>query len=207
LVFKHITSFKELEHVDEDFLHNVILMEANTYRDLSNYDKAKKLYEKLLAKEEHLTPNTLLLVYNNLAILHRTLGNQSDALNYANLIAGLTENKELNITPSIYCELAKCYQALDQPEEALLILEKSLKIAEESSNKEALVDIKLLLADLYREGLKNLTEAEKYLLSTEEMLKGLGNKVKATVYSRIAKYYCQTNQLDRCIKYLDKIHA
>ncbi len=208
LVFKNISLFRELESVDSKYYDDVLLMEANTYRDLSNYDKAKKIYEELLSRESELSSNTLLMIYNNLSILYRCIGNLKESIKYSNQATELAETVDLNISPTIYCDIAKCYRNLNQLDKAIETLYKGSKIAKETSNIEALISINLFLSEIYKDHYNNLEEAEKRLLSIEEALKELGVKSKSVeVYSRIAKFYCQINKPERCMIYLDKIHA
>lgn len=50
MVFKEITNFKEIYKTEEGHLFGVLLMEGHSYLEIQNYDKASKIFEKLLKK-------------------------------------------------------------------------------------------------------------------------------------------------------------
>jgi len=85
MALQQIYIFKELKSDEPNFstrMDNVILMEANTHRDLKNYERAERLYHRLLGKGDRLEPNTLFLVYDNLTVLYRELSETQKALEY-----------------------------------------------------------------------------------------------------------------------------
>lgn len=50
MVLNGIAQFKELNYYDQDFYQRIVIIEANTYRDIQHFDKAIKLYNKMLKK-------------------------------------------------------------------------------------------------------------------------------------------------------------
>lgn len=206
MVLQFVQAFKELNYPDVNAWDQVIMMEANTYRDLENFDKAEALYEKLLAKESELSSNTLALTYNNLSVLYRKMDHHDQALVYANKTLDLMDCTDTMIPPFLLCELAECYRDLKQPSMALSLLHRALEIAEESGQVENIIDIYLLLSEIHQSYFKDLQEAEAYLMKANQIVNELGIRSKySEINYKIVSYYFNTNQLTQCKKYLDLV--
>lgn len=206
LVLQFIQSFKELETTDEYAKDQVTLMEASTYRDLGNFERAERLYEKLLMKAEEIEINTLALTYNNLSVLYRKMDKYDQALKYANKTHDLMDCTDSRIPPFLLCELAECYRDLKQPDLAIELLFRALEAAEVSGQIENIIDIYLLLSDMYRNYYKDFDKSEAYLMKANNIVNQQGIRSKFTeINCKIASYYFETNQLSQCKKYLDLV--
>ncbi|WP_026476961.1 helix-turn-helix domain-containing protein [Alkaliphilus transvaalensis] len=208
LVFKYVSLFKELKDYNENLYSEVLLMEANTYYDLGIYEKAKIIYDELLTRNPQVDSNILLTTYNQLAKIYHYMGNSKESQEYTQKIDELIENHSITFSSDVYCALAKYYCDLSLIDKALSLLDKGFRYAKIQNNLEAMISIKLLIADIYREHIKDYDEAESHILYLEEHFKNHAYKDKhVEVYAKIAKFYCLINNPARCIKYLDKIHV
>ncbi len=206
MALQFVQAFKELNYPDVNAWDQVIMMEANTYRDLGNFDKAETLYKKLLAKESDLSSNTLALTYNNLSVLYRKMDHYDQALVYANKTLDLMDCTDILIPPFLLCELAECYRDLKQFSTALSLLHRALEVSEESGQVENIIDIYLLLSEIHQSYFKDLQEAEAYLMKANQIVNELGIRSKySEINYKIVSYYFNTNQLTQCKKYLDQI--
>lgn len=151
LVLKEIASFKELPNHEGEFYNKVLLLEANTYRDLQNYDKAIKIYNKLLKHPEKLSVDTRMLVFENYADLYQLTKDYEQSLHYINTSFSYKDEVEANYIPYLYLNKAKIYWKLGKVEDAVNLVEKGLILAEKVSKLETILDLHFLLIEIFLE--------------------------------------------------------
>ncbi|WP_026478858.1 helix-turn-helix domain-containing protein [Alkaliphilus transvaalensis] len=207
MVFEYIKLFNNLPYYDDISYNEVLIMEANTYRDLKNYHQAEKIYDKLLLRVDRLDSNTLFRLYNNCGNLHRKKGNISQAIDYIDEALKLEGKIRPPYLLDLYREKAKCLILIKEYNKALSVLEKGLQIAEGVVAIESIIDYHLALAEVYML-LRDFHNAKKHLEISESLI--LGRNIKSKIhqlYSRYAELYCHLNQQDLCLEYIIKLQV
>lgn len=206
LVFQSIHCFNQLQNIEEDLFDKVMLMEANTYRDLDNHEKAEKIYEKLLLKEKKLQVDTLAHIYINLSVLHCKLGNREEALDFAYKGRSMINQLDPVFPVSLWVELAECFRSLNEGDSCLELLKEASILTEEASQFESSIHIQLLLSDFYRVQRQDLQQTEAHLIKAQEMVNKhcIVSKYQEINF-KIACYYLDTNQFQLCKDYMNLI--
>ncbi|MBM7616297.1 helix-turn-helix domain-containing protein [Alkaliphilus hydrothermalis] len=175
LILSHITIFKDIkweEQLHKVFYNQVLLIEAVTYRELKNYEKAIKIFEKL-KEEKQLDFKTQFLLYKNYALLFRDKGKIENALQCIQKAFDIKEFVDLNYTPALYLHQATCYSLLGEQDKVINLLENGLKLAEMVSKKHFAIDLRFAFVELYLEkkdyfnALIHAKEAEKSINENE----------------------------------------
>lgn len=205
LAIQHIDQFKQLKGVKEELSDSITLMEANTYQELKNYEKARKLYEKLSNKESKLKIHVRVNLYISLASFNRKMSNIEEALsNLQQAAEHIYDLKEAYLSEYLL-RLANEYYQLDDLDKVLELL----KAAEDSKTQytyvETAANIRILLANAYaRKG--QTEEAEKILLQVEIYLEQHEMRIKLKeIYAAICEFYISLNRREDSRKYFEKI--
>jgi len=205
LAIQSIDDFKHLKGVKEELSDNITLMEANTYRELKNYEKAKKLYDKLMNKEAKLKTASKINLFVSLAAHNRELENYDEA--FANIEQAseyIGDLKEVYLTEYLL-KIANEYYLLNRPEKVSELLNEAEASRSQYTYTEIMADLKILLANnLASTG--ELDEAEKTLLELESSLEQLEIRLKLKeVYAAICEFYISHNALTKSKVYFEKI--
>ncbi len=205
MVFQYIKTFKEITSYDDNYYDEVLLMEGNTYRDLKNYEKTQKIYEKLLQRAEKQKTSTLFFIYINFATLFREKGELDKALFYIEEAFKLEDRISAYHTPDLYQEQAKCYVLLEETNNALTALKKGLEIAELVEKHEIITAFLFSFTELYMR-LKDYDTAKEYLQKAENLItfKSMNAKVNE-LYSYYAELYCEIEEKNKCVEYITKL--
>ncbi|MBM7614323.1 helix-turn-helix domain-containing protein [Alkaliphilus hydrothermalis] len=170
LALAHVRLFKNLNWEDPLFniyKNRVTLIEANTYRDLENWKKAEEVYQTLIPEARRLDDETLFLLYENYALLHRNQGNKEIALDYLQKAFYLKDDVNLNYLPALYLYQATCYNLTEEYENVLICLERGLKLAKMVSQKHLMIELQFTFVELfikledYETALQQLKEVDK----------------------------------------------
>ncbi len=208
MAIQQINIFKELKW-DDPLFHfyndNVMLVEANTYRDLKNHERAEKLYQRLLNKKERLEPNTLFLVYDNLTVLYREIGEIGKALEYIDMAFELKNRVELVYIANLYLQQAKCYMAIGESEKVLKILSNGLIIAEKVAMKDIVVELHFASVQMHLK-LKDYYSALNHLQKVEKFI--LENNIKdktSELNSFFIEVYFALEETNKCMEYVTRM--
>ncbi|WP_026476515.1 helix-turn-helix domain-containing protein [Alkaliphilus transvaalensis] len=154
----YINSFKELQEIDSTnpaffkyLSKEIILVEANIYRDLRNYDKAKKTYDKLLALKDELDDSILFLAYENYSLMYEQQGKIDKALVYIEQALQLKDNIEKVYLPVALIVQTRYYLMLNDVERAIMSLKDGLDLSTRFADREKIIDFQSKLLEIYIE--------------------------------------------------------
>ncbi|WP_026475842.1 helix-turn-helix domain-containing protein [Alkaliphilus transvaalensis] len=207
LTLQEIEKFKNIKYVNESLNDEVTLLEANTFYSLKNYEKARKIYERLLNREGKVELHVMLPVYDHIAKLYSKIGELSKAreiLQRAILQRERIADEEYLAT--FLLEIAKCYYGINDHEGVLKLLSEIMLISEQEILREAdLADTYILAAKIYL-GRQNYNEAEEYLLKSQYYLEkdSISEKLNE-VYSLLGELYCDLGNINATKVYFQKI--
>ncbi len=204
MAFKAIHDFKEHYKSEDRRLYEVMLMEANTYKDIQNYHKSIKLYDKLLKKSNKLSSSLKLLIYNNYADLYQKNEEYERSLNYIQLAYEYIDEADPDDVTYLYLKEARAYLKLRKIQEANRLIEKGLILSEKVSKIDVIKDFSVLQAKIY-------ITTEQYVLAEEKLnwlknyLEGNGMKDKVgEIYLYFVELYCRKKDIEECLKYTIK---
>jgi len=208
LVISHINYFKDLKWQEEqfrDYLNQVKLIEANTFRDIENWDRAIELYNKLLEDEANLEAETLFLVYENYAVLHRNKGDFTLAIEYIQKAFGVKDNVELNYIPALYLYQATCYNLEEEYDKVITLLESGLRLAEMVSKKQIVIEFRFAFVEIYLQ-LQKFDKALQQLQIVEESIdRSVSKPLLYDLYSFYIQVYNGLEDGEKCKEYAIKI--
>ncbi|GAB6086065.1 helix-turn-helix domain-containing protein [Alkaliphilus crotonatoxidans] len=164
MVLNGIAQFKELNYYDQDFYQRIVIIEANTYRDIQHFDKAIKLYNKMLKKPEKLTTDNLMLVYENLAELYEIKEDYEKSMYYAALAYDYQDKVNNFYIPYLFLLKAKLNFKLNKIDKAVELINQGLMIAEKVSGVDKLIDLHFLQMEIdlqTKQYFNNLHQLEK----------------------------------------------
>ncbi|MBM7614795.1 helix-turn-helix transcriptional regulator [Alkaliphilus hydrothermalis] len=208
MALQQIYIFKELKSDEENFntrMDNVILMEANIHRDLKNYERAERMYNRLLAKGDRLEPYTLFLVYENLTTLFRELGQIEKALKYIEGALELKERVSMNYLPNLYLQQAKCFMQLGEDQRVISILENGILLAETLPKKDMVIDLHFAAVQAYGK-LKDYQNALRHLRKSERIIvdKDLQHHM-SELNSFYIEVYLAMDEKHKCMEYITRM--
>ncbi|GAB6086899.1 helix-turn-helix domain-containing protein [Alkaliphilus crotonatoxidans] len=202
---QEIASFKQLPEHEEDIYNLMSLLEANTYRDLRNYDKAIRLYNKLLKKQ--LSVNTKMLVFENFSQLYQAKEDYEKSLQYIDVSFEFKDDIEANYLPYLYLNKSRIYWKLGKIKNAISLIENGLILAEKVAKFETILDLHFLLVEIYLETNKYV-KAKNILEKLECFI--IENNLKDMLFY-IYTYYIDlcylTGEMEKCLIYTSKLRA
>ncbi|WP_026476262.1 helix-turn-helix domain-containing protein [Alkaliphilus transvaalensis] len=200
-----------LKKIDVDYIvsfrHQIKIgiLEANTYRDLKNFPKAERMYNKLLQKAGEIENYYLIVIYDNLSILNLQCGNIERALFYINKAFKLINATKPSDLLGIILTKAQCEMKLGNISNASKALQEGLIIAKEVSMNEMIIDYHFAIVELYiiqkdyNNALNQLEIVEKLIMKNEIKLK------INELYSFYGQVYCLIEEGEKAISYMLKI--
>ena len=207
LVLQEISVYKSLGYLDEGPYHHVLQLEANTYRDLKNFDRAIQTYERLLKMAGQLSNDHMLMIYGNYAELYRLKGEYHRSLQHIEKARSYApEGTADHIAFLSLCE-AQCYSALDFSEQAISTIDQCLVIIPQITQKDLVLKLYCLLVELLIE-IGNFQRTEIILPQFEAFV--LDQQMKdqlIQVYSYYILLYCKTKDLEKCYEQTNKLLA
>ncbi len=142
LVFEAIENIRKYE-LSQFIFDDIVLIEANNYLDLELYDKAEKLYNKLLKKGPD---NRLkMLIFDSLTTLYINKEQYDIAFDYAMRSLELKNEVDRKYTPNIIATTALSYHKLGRSQEAIKFINEYLQ-----NNSMHIVEKKHILLQLAR---------------------------------------------------------
>ncbi|WP_026477304.1 helix-turn-helix transcriptional regulator [Alkaliphilus transvaalensis] len=210
LALQYISLYKDLKSEDPSinhYLDKVLLIEANTHRDLKNFERAEKLYMRLLNRKEKLEVNTLFLVYENCAELYRELNRPEHALDHIDKAFEFKDRVNENYLPSLYLQQAKCYMLLGENERIMPILNNGLMLAERVAKKDLIINLHFAAVQAYismkdyQNSLIHLQKAERMILDQNIETK------KNELYSFYVEVYFLLEENQKSMEYVAKMRG
>ncbi len=208
MALQFINMFKEIEWDNplyEYYNNQTIILEANTYRDLRNYERSEKLYEKLMQKHKVLDKDILFLLYDNYTIFYMEQGKIQKALNYVDKAIKILKGVRPDYIPWIYITKARCLVLAGRYDEALNTLNEGLVLAEDFTENEMIIDFHFTLSQVYiklndfNNALMHLKDGEKIIIDNNIKLK------RNDLYSFYIEVYIGLGESSKSIEYASKI--
>ncbi len=211
IAIQYINRFKEEEWEDQSLYHKfnveIMLLEANTFRDMTNFVKAEQSYSKLIEIKGELNEEILFLTYENYASLLLMIKKLDRALKYIDKALELKDKVKVNnfSTLWIYLTKSKAYMRSGRISKVFNVLKEGLILAEEFNNMELMIDFHFTLTQTYiflenyEEALKQLNIVEKYIIQ---------NKIKTKENDLnifYAEVYCKAGETDKGVEYMLKV--
>ncbi|WP_026476117.1 helix-turn-helix domain-containing protein [Alkaliphilus transvaalensis] len=211
MVIQNINLFKSLDHdyeVYDYFNDQVTLLEANTYRDVGNFEKAEKLYEKLIQRGSEINVNTLFLAYINISIFYRENQKVNSALDYINKGIEIAEKIEDNYyKPVLFKHEAICYVIFKNYTKVIELLEMGLIEAQKIERKDTIIDIYFAFVELYIR-LEDYNKALYYLQQVEKVITDNNIKTKVNeLYSFYIDVYISLGDIEKSKMYTAKMRS
>lgn len=200
LVFEAIENIRKYK-LSQFIFDDIVLIEANNYLDLELYDKAEKLYSKLLKKEpDH---RLKMLIFDSLTNLHINKEQYDIAFDFAMRSLELKDEVDRMYSSMIIVTVARSYHKLGKSKEAIKFINEYL-INNRIPSVEK-IDILLQLAEI----LKDITDYESAEKITYEIIELIHenfseSKLKAA-YALLCEIYVAINNLNGFKKYIDLI--
>ncbi|WP_459765400.1 hypothetical protein [Alkaliphilus crotonatoxidans] len=208
LALKEISLFKIYSTEEDDYHFLILLMEANIYRDLKNYDKAKRIYNKLLKQSSKLTTNTKTLVYENYAELCQLTEDYDGCLNYIKHSHNYPKDElDSSYIPYLYLCEATAHWKLGNHQKSLDLTQKGIELCKKALNVETLLDLHFLLIELFYEQ-EYYEKIEESLHQLEDYLKLYSiNKGLIDIYTYQIEFYSRIGEIEKCKECTAKLRA
>ena len=194
-VLNELSRFKELDIKDENLKLKVLIIEGNTYRDLSSFEKAKKIYDRIL--KHNSAPDNLSLVYENYAELYYSQKEYVKSLEYINLAISHAYSVPPNYTVRMLLHTAKTLFALGVIDESIRYIKQGLLLSKKIAAKGLDLDLSIFLAKIYI-STKEYDLAEKILIGKMKMAEQLSKESLVILYSQLLLIYTELGNIERC---------
>ncbi len=205
MALQHIRSLMKLKNIEEDLMDQITLLEASIYCLMNNYEKSLKHYQGLLRKESTLKPNILGLIYNNTAVLYRSIGDIKTALHYNSLAFALKDDMSEKYASNFLLTSAECHRDLNKIDEAIVMLRNAINTSVKYKYHEVMIDAMVILCEICLD-CKDFEEAESQLIILKDFVEDNEIYSKyATVYALLSEYYLDIENSVLCKFYIDKI--
>lgn len=207
MAIQEISYYKSLSYRDEGHYLQVLHLEANTYRDLKNYERAIQAYERLLKMELQISNNQLMMVYGHYALLCITMGDYQKGLQLIEKAYSYPEEKTADTFAHLSLYEAKCHLGLNHHQQAIEAIEKTLGLTPQISTQDLILELYTLLVELlikkarYQRAEEVLQQLESFLLQRE-----MKNQL-SLVYSYLILLYCKINNPEKCLEQTYKLLA
>ncbi len=211
IALQHISMFKETKWKDQNLLQiynaDILLLEANTFRDMTNFERAEQVYGKLLEIKVELDDEMLFLAYENYASCLLNTKKIDRAVKYIDKALELKEKVKVYkfSTLWIYLTKSKAYMKTGRISKVFNVLNEGLALAEEYNNIELIIEFHFTLIQTYvflenyEKALSHLKIVEKYILQ---------NKIKTKENDLnifFAEIYCKTGETEKGVEYMLKV--
>lgn len=207
LALKEISLFKSHATEEDDYYHLILLMEANTYRELKNYEKSSKIYNKLVKHASKLTTDTKILVYENYADLYQAMGDYEKSLYYIKQTCRHNNEIKASYIPYLYLCEATSHWKLGNYQEAIELTQKGIELCKKALNVETLLKLHFLLIELFYEQ-EYYEKIEESLQQLEDYLKLYSiNKGLIDLYTYQIEFYSRIGEIEKCKECTAKLRA
>ncbi len=202
MAFKELNHFKEKYKTEDRYLFEAFLMEGNAYLEIQNYDKASKIFQKLLKKSTRIPPDILFLIYETYADLFQRQGEYEKSIGYIESAFEYIDHGYPNIVAYLFLYEARAYQYLNQLEDAHRVIEKGLTFAEKISKIDVIIDLTILKAQMDI-GAENYNSAEEKLHLLKDYIERKGLKSRRDdLYLYFMELYCKKKEYQKCLAYI-----
>jgi len=207
MVLRTIALYKDTVLTEGEYYDRLLLIEGNTYRDLGNYDKAIRVYEKLLKKRKKLSLSMQMLVNENYGELYQKLEDYEKSLYYLQHSYYCNLESEPNYGPSLCLTEAKSHFAIGKVDEAFQLVQKGIGLAEKFSSASLLRNLRFFRVKMLID-LGNYPEAETCLMEIEHSLnREQGPRSIIQVYVFYIDLYCRWEKKERCLSYAARLQG
>ncbi len=184
---------------------SIMLLEANTYRDMSNFVKAEQIYNKLLEVKEELTDELLFMTYDNYAILLLDKGRVDSAVNKVSKAYELFDKvKPYNRLGLIFTK-SKCYMKSGRLSKLYETLQEGLTLAEEVNHIEMIINFHFAYTQTYIYNM-DYGNALNHLGIVEKYIKQYDIKTKVNDLNIFyAEIYCKEGKAEKSVEYMLKV--
>ncbi len=202
MVFREINNFKETYKKEDRYLYEVLLMEADAYVELQNYNKASKIFDKLLKKSAKIPPDILFLIYETYADLYVRQGKYQKSIDYSELAFEYIDNRNPNNVAYMFLIKARAYRKLNLLEDAYRAIEEGLTFAEKVSKIDVIIDLTILKAQMDIEvGNYNSAEEKLHMLKNYAQSNRMKDKL-GEIYLYFIELYYKINEHEKCLSYI-----
>ncbi|KAB3537354.1 helix-turn-helix transcriptional regulator [Alkaliphilus pronyensis] len=175
LALNTIYQLKEIGRIKDSIQDWIIYIEATALLSLKNYDKAIKLFEKLINRENKKTKAIVeALTYISLAKYNIEIGCKDNGHSYIKMTNDLYNVLNPVEAVEIGLEIAKTYIILENYEAAQKTLEKTSSLL--SINNDYRVKIKIIYAVIFMK-LRDWGMSLNYLKEAEQIAKEINSKI------------------------------
>ncbi len=164
LIYNYLSDFnkslKELENAKpyfnnkDDEFKDILILEANSNANKKNFEKALKIYKKVLQLlEAENNYNKLCITNINIIQMHIHNNDKEEVIKYLNIIINLISKlgKDSPYLAEIYYEIANIYYYLDQYELTEVFLKNAFLLAKQNRGEKTYTAILSELVSLYYE--------------------------------------------------------
>ncbi len=207
LTLQEIEKFKNLKYANDDLYDQVALIEADTLFSLKNYEKSKKIYERLLHRENKIDLKILLKIYDNAAVLYNKIGEPGKAREILKKAVSLKSKVDEDQLGAFLFEIASSYYRINDLDGAINLLEEIMSIVDERYLGESvLTETHILSAKIYKMK-HSYPQAEAFLLKAEYYLESddKSKRKLSEVYSLLGELYCDMGNINAGKVYFQKI--
>ncbi|MBM7613972.1 tetratricopeptide repeat protein [Alkaliphilus hydrothermalis] len=206
LTLQEIEKFKNLKYANDSLHDEVTLIEAETFFYLKNYEKAKKIYERLLHRESKIDIDTLIRIFENASMLYNKIGEPSNARGALKKAVSYKEQIEEQRVGIFLLNIAHSYYKINDFDGAIHLLDEIMLISKEKNLSEILLtDAYILSSEIYK-ARQSFLQAEEYLLKSEYYLEKNNCRSKLNVvYSLLGELYCDMGNINASKVYFQKI--
>lgn len=207
MVLRSIAFYKETEVEEGEFYYRILLIEANTHRDLGNYDQAIAIYEKLLKKSTELSPSMGMLISESYGELYQMIQDYEKSLNCLQYSHHCHLDHAPDYGPRLCLTEAKANFAIGKVEEAFGLVEKGIAMAQKTYQISWLLKLRFFQVKMHLE-LGNYAEAEAHLMGIEQNLSMEERRRNlAKVYVFYIDLYCRWDKKERCLSYISRLQG
>lgn len=198
-----IEALKQSDNIDKKMLAETYGDLGNVYLDMKQYEKAKRMYEKMLEiGEEHQEESVMAYAYNYLSVCYNELGEKEKAHKYG--VSGLIKAQKIEDNKLIifaYLNLGQVQTKMSKNSSALKYLDKALQLAEQYSNNEDYGLINLRIGKIHFQQY-NFGKSLFYYLRALEFAKKRNLKpLENSVYFHLSELFAKLHNYKRALEY------
>ncbi|MDP9751808.1 tetratricopeptide repeat protein [Thermoanaerobacter pentosaceus] len=191
---------------EKDFEHYVYAksIEANSYRDMKEYDKALEIFKGLVEEIKDDDNPLLGFLYTNIGEIYMGKNDFEKSLEYFNKAERIRRKEDKNLLSHTLIEKANLYIKMGLYKEALSSLEEGLEISYRNKYMEYIVKGSYLLVEVYKK-LGNKQAIIETYKKLANILQNMGNRKEALkVYIELALLYIEDNDVSNAKYFLEK---
>lgn len=204
----YINKLIKLLYLKDDFNKYIDLMivEANCYRDKKDFDRAIKIYNTIISNYKDQLGPSLGYIYNNLGLLYLDLNKINDAITYFDNAIDIRKNIDKPTLSHSIIDKAKAYIKLNLNSEAILLLEEGIHLAQKYHDKEFLLIGYMMIEKIYID-IKKYDKLENIYLNLISILENADHDKLVNTYIKLSLLYLNLGNNDECKEYLVKAES